>query len=274
MTPRCPTVGDTPGFVLTLWSNDAKRVALADAAGVDRIGLDLETLGKSTRQLGKATWLSPHRLDDLQRISPHIRNASLFVRTDPLNQDSDQQVLALIEQGVKVLMLPNFQHLDEVARYCDLVAGRAQVVPLVERVAAIDCIRHLPSLGIEEIHVGLNDLSFDLRLPHRMGALVAPAIDEIFTRARDAGLQVGVGGLARPMDEHLPIPADLVYAEQARLGSQGAILARSFFNGAGSDTSVVDHIGQLRIRIDYWRQAPIAEIEAAHQKLCTRLSTG
>ena len=39
-------------FRLTLWTADAALAARADAAGVDRIGVDLDRLGKAERQAG------------------------------------------------------------------------------------------------------------------------------------------------------------------------------------------------------------------------------
>jgi hypothetical protein len=48
-----------------LWSADPVLAARADATGIDRIGLDLETLGKAPRQQGLRTFVSPHRIEAL-----------------------------------------------------------------------------------------------------------------------------------------------------------------------------------------------------------------
>lgn len=59
--------GVAPHVTLSLWTSDTALAAAADAAGVDRIGVDLETRGKDSRQAGRGTWMSPHVEGDLSR---------------------------------------------------------------------------------------------------------------------------------------------------------------------------------------------------------------
>ena len=63
--------------VLTLWTNDPDTARSADAAGIDRIGVDLDRLGKAERQAGLATWISPHTVADLERLRPAVRAAAV-----------------------------------------------------------------------------------------------------------------------------------------------------------------------------------------------------
>jgi hypothetical protein len=58
-----PTFGDQ--FRLTLITADPILAAEVDQAGVDRIGLDLECLGKAERQRGEDTRLSNHKVENL-----------------------------------------------------------------------------------------------------------------------------------------------------------------------------------------------------------------
>ena len=67
-------------FALTLFTNDAALAAQADAAGVDRIGVDLERIGKSARQGHLATWISEHVEPDLAAITPVLKRAATFAR--------------------------------------------------------------------------------------------------------------------------------------------------------------------------------------------------
>ena len=67
--------GDT--FTLTLLTDDPLLARQADRAGVQRIGVDLETLGKAARQRGHDTRISSHDWDDLGVIAGSIRRASL-----------------------------------------------------------------------------------------------------------------------------------------------------------------------------------------------------
>src|SRR5687767_11459014 len=62
---RSPTRSPKQDFVLTLWTADPMVAHRAEIAGVDRIGVDLEILGKAERQAGLGTWISPHKEADL-----------------------------------------------------------------------------------------------------------------------------------------------------------------------------------------------------------------
>ena len=59
-------------FGLTLITDDPVLAAEADAAGVNRIGLDFERLGKAERQAGQNTRLSEHSWDDLAAIAQSL----------------------------------------------------------------------------------------------------------------------------------------------------------------------------------------------------------
>ena len=257
---------------LTLWTNQTALASAADDAGIDRIGLDLERLGKSRRQSGLATWVSDHQPADLARIGPALRSAALFARTNPLHAGSRDEIAGLLDAGVSVLMLPNFQVIGEVEAYCRLVDGRAQVVPLVERVRAVEVIPQLAALGIREIHVGLNDLGIDLGMTHRLAPLVSPIMDRIAEQTHRSGLGLAVGGIARALDESLPTPSDLIYAQQVRLGSSGAMIARSFLRPREPLTDIGPAVAAARRRLDEWRRSPSEAVLQAHRRLVELVS--
>src|SRR5687768_5686069 len=89
---KFPSAFTSDGFLFTLWTNDATLASLADRAGVERIGVDLERLGKSERQAGRGTWVSPHTEEDLVRVAGVLKRAALFVRTNPLHTGSVEEV--------------------------------------------------------------------------------------------------------------------------------------------------------------------------------------
>lgn len=253
--------------VITVWTNDPVRASWAGLHGVDRVGVDLETIGKQARQRGLETWISPHRIEDLEAIHPFIGNASLFVRCNALGPRSRDEVDRLLDLGVEVLMLPNFSGAAVVERFLRIVDGRAQVVPLVERATALASLDFLASLGIEELHVGLNDLSIDLGLSNRLVALAGDEIARFSEQAAGLGLQFGIGGLGRAFDDALPVPSDLVYAQHARLGSRGALLARSFFCDGMNEEGFAEAIRALRERLEFWRLQPPCVLEQARLRL-------
>src|SRR6266852_9852837 len=95
---KSPTHFDEP-FVLTLWTADPWLARAADAAGVDRIGIDLERLGKRERQQERGTWISTHQEPDLEALAPALSRARLFARVNPLNPDSPREVESVIAHG-------------------------------------------------------------------------------------------------------------------------------------------------------------------------------
>src|SRR6186713_1663946 len=122
-TPRQSPTGSPESFVLTLWTNDLDLARRADAAGVQRIGVDLERLGKAERQRGRGTWISPHTIDDLAVLKPALSRARLFARVNPLHADSGEEVAAVLAAGVEVLMLPMVASAHEAAAFTALVDG-------------------------------------------------------------------------------------------------------------------------------------------------------
>lgn len=264
-------------FVFTLWTADPRLAAAADAAGVDRIGVDLERLGKEDRQANRGTWISPHREEDLEAVAPALSHARLFARVNPLNTGSAREVDAVLGRGVEVLMLPMVMNAAEAAAFTRLVDGRATVVLLVEHARALEQLHEIVSVpGVNEIHIGLNDLAISLGLANRWVALANGLIDDAAAIVHDAQLRFGLGGIGRAGDTSLPIPSDLVYAEFARTGATAAVMARSFFperdpsltlGVAPERPGMMREVSRAREALDAWRRRTPEELAAAHAEL-------
>ena len=104
---------------------------------MDRIGLDLERIGKRERQPGTQLWLSDHEESRLPAIAAALRRANLFVRCNPPHAASNVEIERLLVAGAEVIMLPAFVCADDVRRALDAIAGRARLVPLVALPQAI-----------------------------------------------------------------------------------------------------------------------------------------
>ncbi|MBL0010975.1 MAG: hypothetical protein IPP22_08235 [Nitrosomonas sp.] len=65
-------------FVLTLFTNDSELARRADEAGINRIGLDLEMLGKAERQQHLNTWISDHTEEQLPSLRQALKKAKLL----------------------------------------------------------------------------------------------------------------------------------------------------------------------------------------------------
>jgi len=96
-------------FVLTLFTRDPDLAARADRAGVDRIGPDLERIGKDERQGKLKTWISDHTGDDVPAVRARLSRARLFVRTNPPHAGLGEEIETLLAAGAQVLMLPMFR---------------------------------------------------------------------------------------------------------------------------------------------------------------------
>lgn len=261
-----PAFGDD--FCLTLLTKDPALAAEADRVGVDRIGVDLERLGKARRQAGEDTRLSDHGWSDLAAIGRARVRAELFVRVNPVNPETSNEIEEALRCRAQVLMLPFFRTAEEVDLFVRLIHGRAKVVILVETAAAAVRIRDIVSVpGIDEVMFGLNDLRLQLDVSSHFEVLASPLLDGLAHEVRAAGLRLSVGGLARCDDDALPVSSDLVYAQYPRLGATGAWLARSFFRDAPPRWDFAPAIAALRRRLTEWATASPQAIERARHDL-------
>lgn len=248
-----------PDFILTALARDPAVVRMAAAAGVNRIGIDIERIGKQLRQNpGGDFRYSDHELDDLAAVARHAGQAKLFVRLNPLHGGSKAEIGRALESGAGVLMLPYFSTPCEAGRFIEMVAGRAETVLLVETAEAAARIREIAAVpGVQEIMIGLNDLHMSLGLSHPFEVLTCGAAAAIAEHVHAAGLRFGFGGVARVDDRSLPVAPDLVYAQYALLGGRAAWLARSFYRGIDT-TDIPAAVLRLRERLAFWFAQPVA----------------
>ena len=80
--------------------------------------------------------------------------------------------------------------------------------------------------GVEEIHVGLNDLHLSYGLSFMFELLANGTVERIVNKIKAAGIPYGFGGISHLGDGL--VPAEMIVTEHYRLGSTRAILSRSF----------------------------------------------
>lgn len=216
-------------------TNCPEIAQIAETAGVNRIFVDLEYIGKSDRQGGMDTVQSHHTIDDIKRISDSIRESELLVRVNPIHDSSERytssemEICNAIENGADILMLPFFKTLDEVKRFLYAVNGRAKTMLLLETPEAVDIVDNLLKLeGVDFIHIGLNDLSLGYGMKFMFELLADGTVERLCKKICDAGIPYGFGGIAS-LGKGI-IPAEIIIKEHYRLGSTCAILSRSFCN--------------------------------------------
>jgi 2-keto-3-deoxy-L-rhamnonate aldolase RhmA len=254
-------------FLLTLWTDDPELAARADAAGIDRIGIDLERAGKQQRQAGLNTWISPHSAERLVDLRAVIVRAQLFARVNPLSAQSAEELEGLLELGVQVVMLPMFENAEQVARFMALVGGRAEVVLLLETSAAVDDIERIVRVpGVREIHVGINDLALSLGMGNRFCVLDCEPVERVSSCVRAAGLRFGIGGIGRAGDRELPIPSELIYAQYPRLGATAALISRAYLAcEEGEDIDLLHEVARSRVLLARWSAASPPELRHARR---------
>lgn len=234
--------------------NDPSIARYVADHGVDRIFVDLETLGKLERQGHRDTWLSRHTLDDVARVREAMGDATLLVRLNPWHPGSAEEIDAAIARGADLLMLPMFRSLDEVLNFTRLVRGRVPVIPLAETAEAMEILPQVArTSGVTEVYIGLNDLHLALGQRFMFEPLANGMLDRAAEQLREAGIPWGFGGLARVGEGMLP--AELIVAEHVRLGSTRAILSRTFHRQATS-------LDVLQAEMDFSRE--VALLRKAH----------
>jgi hypothetical protein len=259
-------------FILTAITRDPAALRALDAAGLDRIGVDIECLGKHLRQdPGEGVRFSDHRLSDLAIVAANVRHAAVFARLNPLHAGTREEVDCALKFGARVLMLPYFKEPRQAASFLEIVDGRADTVLLVETAAAVAHIREIVSLsGVSEIMLGLNDLHRDMGLTHAFEVLTSDWIESVSRHVRDAGLRFGFGGIAQAFEDTLPVPSELVYPQYARLGATAAWLARSFYAGL-NPRQIPTAVRQVRDRIAWWSNQPQPVLETQCAKLAAAI---
>lgn len=227
-------------------TNKPEVAQIAELAGVNRIFVDMEYIGKYDRQSGMDTVQSHHTIEDIKRISSVISNAELLVRVNPIHDatesycSSEDEINKAIEAGADIIMLPYFTTIEEVEKFVKIVDGRARVFPLLESKEALEKIDDLLKVnGIDEIHIGLNDLSIDLKKKFMFELLTDGTVESLCKKIKEASIPYGFGGIGRL--GYGEIPAEYIIKEHYRLGSTCVILSRSFCNA-----NLVDDLKEIK----------------------------
>ena len=219
-------------FLKLMYITNNPQVALiAEKNGVDRIWVDLETLGKEERQKNMNTVKSDHKISDIAKIKPLLTSSEMLVRINPWNEGSKKEIDSVIEAGADMIMLPMWKNVNDVKNFLDCVNGRVKTTLLLETKEAVECVDDVLNMGgFDEIHIGLNDLHLSYGLSFMFELLANGTVETLCKKFKEKGIPYGFGGIAKIGDGLLP--AEKIIMEHYRLGSTRAILSRTFCDNA------------------------------------------
>ena len=224
-------------------TNQPQIAQIAESSGVDRIFVDMEYIGKAERQGGLDSVQNHHTIDDVRNIKRAVQTAKVLVRVNPIHEATDkytsskEEIDAAINAGADIIMLPFITSAKEVEDFLRYVDGRAKTMPLIETPQAVEVIDDILSLhGVDEIYIGLNDLSIGYHRKFMFELLADGTVEKLCLKCKLKGIPYGFGGIASLGKGMLP--SEYIIREHYRLGSTCAILSRSFCN-----VDKVKHIG-------------------------------
>ncbi|MCI8613329.1 MAG: aldolase [Clostridia bacterium] len=230
-------------------TNNKDIAFIAQKYGVDRIWIDLETLGKEERQKNLDSVKSRHNIEDVAALASFLDKSELMVRVNPWNPMSQTEIDKVVDSGARIVMLPMWKSVGEVEKFLNAVKGRAKTSLLLETKEAVECVDDVLSLkGIDEVHIGLNDLHLSYGLKFMFELLSNGTVEMLCKKLHAAAIPYGFGGIAG-IGKGL-LPAENIIPEHYRLGSSRVILSRSFYSFDGdinkADETFEKNISQIK----------------------------
>ena len=224
-------------------TNQPQIAQIAESSGVDRIFVDMEYIGKADRQGGLDSVKNHHTVEDVRRMKQAVESAEVLVRVNPIHEatgeytSSEQEINDVIRAGADIIMLPYITSVQQVEDFVRFVGGRVKTMPLIETPESAEAIDEILEIdGIDEIYIGLNDLSLGYHKKFMFELLADGTVEGLCLKCKLKGIPYGFGGVASLGKGMLP--SEYVIREHYRLGSTCAILSRSFCN-----VDKVKHIG-------------------------------
>ena len=142
-------------LVLMYITNNPDVALIAEKYGVNRIWIDLETLGKEERQKGMNTVKSKHTVGDIKKIKPLLTKAEVLVRINPWHDGSKKELEEVISAGADMIMLPMWKTVNEVENFLRTVDGRCKTTLLLETREAVECLDEVLEYGdMDDTHMG------------------------------------------------------------------------------------------------------------------------
>ena len=216
-------------------TNDQQIARDAQAAGVTRIMVDLESHGKKERQASRNTFISSHCVEDIAKIRAVLTSSQLIVRINPWNEHSAVELDQALTAGADIVMLPMITQMEQLDAFLRHLAGRAQPLPLLETAYSMEHVQSMAANPvISELYIGLNDLHLSLGLDFLFEPLANGVIERMAEQIKAQGKPFGFGGIAA-LGGAGELPPESILAEHVRLGSSCVILSSRFCKDIAMD---------------------------------------
>ena len=223
-------------------TNSPEYAVACEKAGVNRIFIDMEHIGKEKRQGGLDTVKNHHTIEDIKNVRSVISVAKLLVRVNPIHEGSREEINAVINAGADFIMLPMWKSVDDVKTFYSIVQRRVKTILLLETEEARKCLDDVVVLDdVDEIYIGLNDLHLSQHKKFMFELYVDGTVDEIVSKLKKANIKFGIGGVGKVNCDNL-LPAENILCEHYRLGSSMSILARAFCDWTKYDVAEFEQI--------------------------------
>jgi hypothetical protein len=191
--------------------------------------VDLETIGKNERQLGRNAVINHHDVSDVLKIKNLNLNSKLICRVNPFYEGSFNEISLAINNGADYIMIPMIENISAYKKILDMISGRCKVIPLIETPYSLmkvaEIIDYFP---IDQIHFGLNDLRIGFKMHNLFEILFSNFFQNVIDEVKNKVQTIGIGGIGSPLYQQQVYP-ELVIKQIKCIGGNSIIMSRSFF---------------------------------------------
>ena len=252
---------------LVLFENDYQSALRHIQCGIASFLVDLELIGKDTRQLGFDTEINPGTMGDVKALSK-IAQARVWCRLNRFGSHTASEVEQAIANGAAVLILPMVTTIQEVNDFLTQIGSRCESCIMIETPEGVRLAPELEKMPIDSIFFGLNDYAISTESRNIFKAIENGTLETVI-RATSAK-RSGFGGLTH-MSLGSPVPSAMLLEELSRLDCKITFLRRSFRR----DSHKIDP-SQIVLSINnYWRACKLRspdKISEDHQQFIKFLS--
>jgi hypothetical protein len=211
-------------------TNNITEAKIVDKLDINWIFIDIETVGKKDRQIGRNTVMSDHSITDVQKIRSVISDTKILLRCNPIGSHSKKELEEINNtSGIDMVILPFFKTVREVEIFIELLdTSKVEPALLIETTSSIDNLSDILKVyPFKYVHIGLNDLHIERKTKFMFEPYIDGLLDRTTSILRSSKIKFGIGGIGKIGSDLLPTP-ECVINEHIRLKSSGVILSRSF----------------------------------------------